>query len=103
MIEQELTKLAQEITGKERPEEALSTALKGYLEQQVERYQEVIRELEQKYGMSFEEFEKKLGQGLTLSWEHERDYLCPSFGYMAWEEAVTNLQYFQRVAERLKT
>lgn len=96
MIEQELTKLAQEITGKERPEEALGTALKSYLEQQVEGYQEVIRELEQKYGMSFEEFEKKLGQELTLSWEHERDY-------MAWEEAVTNLQYFQRVAERLKT
>jgi len=96
MIDQELAKLAQEITGKERPEEALSAALKGYLEQQVEGYQEVIRELERKYGMPFEEFEEKLGQELTLSWEHERDY-------MAWEEAVTNLQYFQRVAERLKT
>jgi hypothetical protein len=39
MIDQELAKLAQEITGKEGPEEALGTALKGYLEQRVERYQ----------------------------------------------------------------
>ncbi|MFQ6117521.1 MAG: hypothetical protein ACE5LQ_04570 [Candidatus Bipolaricaulia bacterium] len=95
MIEQELTELAQEITGKERPEEALSTVLKAYLEQQIERYQKVIHGLEQKHGMSFEEFEKELGLKLPLSWEHEKDY-------MAWEEAITNLQYFQRIAERLK-
>jgi len=94
--QEQLAKLAQEIMGKQNPEEAFGAALKSYLEQRIAEYQEVVRRLEQKYGMNFEEFSKKLGQELPLSWEHEKDY-------MDWEEAVTNLQYFQEAAEQLKT
>lgn len=97
MVKQkQLTKLAQEITGKEKLEEALGVVLKSYLEQRIAEYQEVAQRLEHKYDMCFEECAQKLGQELTLSWEHEKDY-------MDWEEAITNLQYFQEAAEQLKT
>lgn len=91
----QLTKLAQEITGKDKPEEAFGEALKSYLEQRMKEYQEVVKRLEQKYGMSFEAFSTKLGQELSLSWEHEQEF-------MAWEEAVTNLRYFQEAIEQLR-
>lgn len=95
MTSAQLTKLAQEITGKDKPEEAVGAALKCYLEQKIKEYQEVVKRLEQKYGMSFEVFSAKLGQELSLSWEHEQDF-------MAWEEAITNLRYFQQTMEQLK-
>lgn len=88
-------KLAQEITMKEAPEEALSVVLKTYLEQKIAECQEEIKRLEEKYGMSINEFYEKLGDEFSLSWEHEKDY-------MGWEAATTNLRYFKEALKNLE-
>jgi len=43
---QEMVKMAQEITMKEAPEEALGTILKTYLEQKIAECQEAIKRFE---------------------------------------------------------
>lgn len=87
--------LAQEVTGQPNPESAVGEALKTYLQQKIRHYRRVVARLEKKYGMSFEEFSRQLGTKLALCWEHEQDFL-------RWEEALTNLRYFQEQAQRLQ-
>jgi hypothetical protein len=94
--EAELTKLAQEVTGKDNLKEALEVALRRYLEEMVEDYKQDMQALEARYGVSFEIFKAKSADKLNLSWEHERDF-------MRWEEAVTNLNHFGQLLDRLKT
>ena len=89
-----ILELAQELTGQPNPESAVSEALHAYLQQKIRRCRQTIARLQRKYGMSFEDFARRLGTELTLSWEHERDFL-------AWEEALTNLRYFQEQAQQL--
>lgn len=95
MTKRDLVKLAEEVTGTSNLEEALETSLQSYLEQKIRDYNGEIESLEKKYGMSFEKFKKNLGENLELSWEHERDF-------MQWEEAITNLKYFQEQLDRLE-
>ena len=83
-----ILELAQELTGQPDPESAMSEVLHAYLQLKIRRCRRLIARLERKYGMGFEEFARRLGVELPLSWEHERDFL-------AWEEALTNLRYFQ--------
>jgi hypothetical protein len=92
---QEVVKMAQEITTKEAPEEALSIVLKTYLEQKIAECTERIKHFEKKYGMSFNDFYEKLGEEFSLSWEHEEDY-------MDWEAATTNREYFKEAFEKLR-
>jgi hypothetical protein len=89
-----ILELAQELTGQPDPESAMSEVLHAYLQLKIRRCRRLIARLERKYGMGFEEFERRLGVELPLSWEHERDFL-------AWEEALTNLRYFQEQAQQL--
>ena len=72
---QEMVKLAQEITMKEAPEDALSIVLKTYLEQKIAKSREKIRRFEEKYGVDVESFYDKLGTEISLSLEYEGDYL----------------------------
>ena len=72
---QEMVKLAQEITMKEAPEDALSIVLKTYLEQKIAKSREKIRRFEEKYGVDVESFYDKLGTEIPLSLEYEGDYL----------------------------
>ena len=51
--------------------------------------------MSEKYGVGFDELKEMLGDRVALTWEHEKDY-------MDWEEAVTNLEYFELTLERLK-
>ena len=82
---QEMLRIAQEITAKKKPEEALYTTLRSYLEQRMEKCREEINDFELKYSMSFEEFKDKLSKELELSWEHEKDFFfC--------EGAITDLK-----------
>lgn len=89
-----ILEFAQEITMKDTPEEAVSITLKVFIEQRIKKYKSDIKKFERKYGMSFKEFHKKLGREYDLSWEHEKDYLD-------WEEATTNLKYFEESSKRL--
>lgn len=93
---QEMVKMAQEITMKEAPEEALSIVLKSYLEQKIAEYEEKIRHFEKKYGIGIKEFYEKLGEEFSLSWEHEKDY-------MDWDWATAGLKYLKEKLEKLET
>ncbi|MBI2676181.1 MAG: hypothetical protein HYX24_07000 [Candidatus Aenigmarchaeota archaeon] len=93
--ESKLKKLAQDITGRQNSTEALEETLRAYVQQRLGQCRQEIERLEHKYGLKFEVFAQRLGKKLPLSWEHEQDY-------MIWEEAVTNLQYFKKMAEQLR-
>ncbi|MBI1743486.1 hypothetical protein HYR54_10540 [Candidatus Acetothermia bacterium] len=93
--EAQLKKLAQEATGRDDPAEALEETLRSYVEQKLSQYRQEADRLKHKYGLTFEAFSKKLGKEFPLNWEHEQDY-------MAWEEAVTNIAYFEKIASQLK-
>lgn len=93
--ESKLRKLAQEITGRQNSAEALEEALRTYVQQRLGRCRQEIERLEQKYGLKFEIFAQRLGKELPLTWKHEQDY-------MMWEEALTNLQYFKKMAKQLR-
>ena len=95
LTEKQLKKLAQEVTGRADPTEALEETLRAYVEQKLIHYQHEISRLEYKYALSFEAFAQRLGKDLPLTWEHEQDY-------MTWEEAITNLEYFEKIASQLK-
>lgn len=86
--------LAQEVTGQPDPETAVGEVLQTYLQQKMRRCRRTIARLEKKYGLTFEGFTQRLGRELPLSWEHEQDFL-------AWEEALTNLRYFEEHLSQL--
>lgn len=95
-----VSKTVLEITEGSRPEEALGTILKEYLEGKIEEKKEKIRKLEEKWGMDFEEFEKKSKQNNLpkgkdpYSQEVEEDY-------RKWEGAVTLLKKYEKIREGL--
>jgi hypothetical protein len=95
LTEKQLKKLAQEVTGRADPTEALEETLRTYVEQKLGHYQQEVSRLEHKYALSFEAFTHSLGKDLSLTWEHEQDY-------MTWEEALTNLEYFEKIASQLR-
>ena len=95
LTEKQLKKLAQEVTGRDDPAEALEETLWTYVDQKLSHYQQEAARLEHKYGLGFEAFARRLGKELPLTWEHEQDY-------MAWEEAVSNLGYFEKVVSQLR-
>ena len=95
LTETQLKKLAQEVTGRADPTEALEETLRSYVEQKLSHYRQEVSRLEHKYALSFEAFTERLGKDLPLTWEHEQDY-------MAWEEALTNLEYFEKITSQLK-
>jgi hypothetical protein len=94
LSEAELRKLAQEVTGRDNPQEAIEETLRAYIELKLQDYQREILRLEQKYGVDYGTYVGKLDEELPLTWEHEQDCL-------AWEEAVTNLAYFEEMNQRL--
>ncbi|KPV63344.1 MAG: hypothetical protein AOA65_1352 [Candidatus Bathyarchaeota archaeon BA1] len=80
-----ILKLAQEITMKKSPEEALSLIVRSYLEQRIAEYEGKINGFERKYRMCFDEF------GLKLNDDESERALEEEFGdklhmdYMEWE------------------
>lgn len=95
LSEAKLKDLARKLTGREDSVEALEETLRGYIEQKIDHYRQQIAQLEGKYGLKFEAFSEKLGNDLPLSWQHEQDF-------MAWEEALTNLEYLESASQQLK-
>lgn len=71
---EEMLRIAEEITQKKTPEEAMRVVLMEYLEKKIAECKEEIQRFERKYGMDFEEFERRLGKEFSLSYEHEMDY-----------------------------
>jgi hypothetical protein len=94
LSEAQLKQLAQEITGRDDPRVALEEILQSYMAQKLGHYQQEILRLERKYSLTYDAFVRQLGQELPLTWEHEQDY-------MAWEEALTHLEYLQNLSRKL--
>ena len=93
-IAREMLALAQEITRKKSLEVALGQVLKGYLERRIEECEEEISEFENKYGMPFEDYKEMLGEKITLSYEHEKDY-------MDWEASVIEYRFLKEEKNKL--
>ncbi len=92
---QEMVKLAQEITMKEAPEDALSIVLRTSLEQKMAKSREKIREFEERYGVDVETFYDKLGTKIPLSLEYEGDYL-------EWDFELAKLKSLEEKYKELK-
>ena len=90
LTEHELGKIAQWMTGEDKPLQAIRVALMGYAEQMILFYQPTVQCMEDKCGLAFHAFHMRLGEEIPLSWEHEQDY-------MQWEAAVTNLPELERI------
>lgn len=95
-------KLAQEITLKRSPEDAFCGVLRGYLEGKITECREEARKYEQKYGMSFEEFEKKIkDKGFSERLEEKHGVIQVENDYFEWGGAITDLRYFTDKLEKL--
>jgi len=93
-IAREMLALAQEITRKKSPEGALGQVLKGYLERRIKECEEEISKFENKYGMPFEDYKEMLGERVTLSYEHEKDY-------MDWGASVIEYRFLKEEKNKL--
>ena len=73
-MESEIAKLACELTMKATIDEALPCLLDNYISERIANCKKEIKKFEKKYGMTFEEYEQKLGETIPLFYEHEIDY-----------------------------
>ena len=85
-------RVVEEVTGKPRVD-GLKELLLAYIDSKIKDYRQRIRRLEAKYGMSFEEFRKKMGKELPLDWEHEKDGI-------EWETAITELEELKKLRSK---
>jgi len=85
------------LTGETRPDVALSIALKDLVRLRLEAAQTVIAGYEEKYGMSFSEFQQAWQAGrisAPYSYTVEGDY-------WAWEAAVSDIKALEELAESM--
>jgi hypothetical protein len=88
-------KLLHQLTGETHPNRALSLALKDLIRLKLEEVETRIRAYEQKYGMSFAVFDKKMqAEDIpdSYSYEVEQDYLY-------WEAAIGDRKALQELAK----
>ncbi len=83
------------LTGESRPDIALSLALKDLIRLRLESGRTTIQNLEQKYGMSFADFERqwqadKITGKYTFAVEQD---------YLAWESAFTDVKALDELAQ----
>jgi hypothetical protein len=89
--------LLRRLTGETRPDVALSVALKDLVRLRLEAAQLVIANFEEKYGVSFNEFQEAWQAGrisAQYSYAVEGDY-------WAWEAAVSDVKVLQELAESM--
>ncbi len=83
------------LTGESRPDIALSLAIKDLIRLRLESARATIRNQEQKYGLSFADFESqwqsdKIAEKYSLTVEQD---------YLAWESAITDVNALDELAE----
>lgn len=83
------------LTGQSRPDVALSLAIKELIHFRIEATKEKIAAYEDKYGMSFTEFEQAWKEGRI-----ENPYSYPvEQDYMQWETAIADLKLLEEITE----
>lgn len=79
-----------------RPEDVLVDALKRYIVMRIVEFEGVVKRMEEKYGVIFEQFEDRdMVNKLGHSWEVEQDYYD-------WDRAVTELRKFKEILKSLE-
>lgn len=79
-----------------RPEDVLVDALKRYIVMRIVEFEGVVKRMEEKYGVMFEQFEDRdMVNELGHSWEVEQDYYD-------WDRAVTELGKFKEILKSLE-
>ena len=94
-MSEDMLKIAQEITVKKTPEEAVRLVLVEYLNKKIAECRGEIQGFERRYGMDFREYERRLGKEFSLSYEHEMDYA-------RWGARLDELDYLERRLGKLK-
>jgi hypothetical protein len=98
VISPQLLKVLTEVTGELRLDSALRIVAQEAVAHRLEHMIEQIHTLEQKYGTSFEEFDKRFQAGKILdqhSYEVEQDYL-------EWEGLLCRQRRLKEVEEWLR-
>ena len=84
-----------QLTGETRPDRALSLALKDLIELKLESIQNQIKVFEQKYGMNFALFDKKMkAEEIPDSYSYEVEW-----DYLHWEAAICDLKALRKIAK----
>lgn len=99
---EEMLSLTKEITMKKNLEEALGIVLKDYLERRIADCKEEVNKYEAKYGMSFEEFGKRI-RDKRFNEELEKKYgtIQVENDYFDWGGALTDLQFLKEKLGKL--
>ena len=91
-ISPKLSQLLTQATQTPDLETALWKVLSEYVDLKTERLNKSIAQFEEKWGMSFNEFARRSGEGKLVkdiySWEVEQDF-------WQWEQAVTLLEHYR--------
>ncbi len=84
-----------ELTGETRPDRALSLALKDLIQLKLESVQNQIKVFEEKYGMNFSLFDKKMrAEEIPDSYSYEVEW-----DYLHWEAAIGDLKVLRKIAK----
>lgn len=79
-----------------RPEDVLVDALKRYILMRIVEFEGVVKRMEERYGVTFEQFEERnMLNKLGHSWEVEQDYYD-------WDRAVTEVIKFREMLKSLE-
>jgi len=101
-MSEEMLRIAQETTMKKTPEEAFSVVLRGYLKGKMGECEREMRRYEEKYGMSFEDFEKRISdKGFAGELERRHGAIRVEDDYFDWSGAFTDFQYYKGKLEKL--
>ncbi|HEX7576155.1 MAG TPA: hypothetical protein VF360_07220 [Candidatus Methanoperedens sp.] len=72
-------------------QEAISALVHDQAKYKMEQYSKKIKEMENKYGVDFSDFEKKIKTSIEENFEEWDDYIL-------WESYVKALQYWSKLA-----
>lgn len=96
-VSSDTAKLLKDVTGESRLDSAVRVTVRDALEHRLEKVNDRIEELEEKYGMSFDEFERKWETGEV---EEKHSYDVES-DYWEWEGLVTRRKRIREGLEKL--
>lgn len=91
----ELIEMAKEATMKKTGEEAVKTLLAEHIKRRIDQCREEVRRYELKYGVSFSQYEKLLGEKIPLTYEHEKDY-------MRWGALLDEIEELEKMQRKLE-
>jgi hypothetical protein len=101
-VQEQILKLAREITGQSDPQIAVGEALQSFITKRLEQYERAIRRYERKYGMNFAQFAEGLKDKKSVQrLEAKQGILKLENDYFEWEGLISEVEYLHRKLEEL--